>query len=320
MPAHHQTAEHAGLAGAGGGGAHRLVRIRGMPEIGNDLETAFLNLSGLGIFILINHIFFRTFLHQPPRLRLHPGAHKSGQVEPGIAIEHQVIVDQLITQIGAQALFRQAIAGDLVGQVRCRQPATEVDVHAKGLRTVASSHRDPIERKPFKPILSWPGCSAKTRSTQLSASSGRSGQRWRTWTLPTLPGSHALFRAKESNHHSFLAGPGGQPVPPAPLRPTPQAPAHPSAPQPSQRARGRRSTHRAQPGLHRLTPGPRPSMTSQPSPIPSSADLARYPGAARRTGQTLDVAPAAALQTQGGPGVDGSRHLTWSNCNRPMPT
>ena len=80
MPAHHQAAQHAGLTGTRGGGAHRLIRVGSMPEIGDDLEAALLNLRSLGIFVLIDHIFFGALLHQLPRLWLHPSSNKRGQI------------------------------------------------------------------------------------------------------------------------------------------------------------------------------------------------------------------------------------------------
>ena len=114
-PLEHQAAEHAALAGAGGGGADGGGGIGGMPEVGQDAQTALLQLCRLGIFVLVDDVLVGAFLHQPARLRLHPGAHEGGQVEPGVAVQHQVIVDQLIGQIARQSLLAQPVAGDLRG-------------------------------------------------------------------------------------------------------------------------------------------------------------------------------------------------------------
>ena len=43
------------------------------------------------------------------RFWLHPGADKGRQIEHGVAIQHQVVVDELISQIGVQAVLRQLI-------------------------------------------------------------------------------------------------------------------------------------------------------------------------------------------------------------------
>ena len=44
------------------------------------------------------------------RFWLHPGADKGRQIEHGVAIQHQVVVDELVGQIGVQAMLRQLIA------------------------------------------------------------------------------------------------------------------------------------------------------------------------------------------------------------------
>ena len=88
MPLHHQAPEHAALAGARGGGAHGGTGIRGMPQLRQHPQATLLQFGGLGVFILINHVFLGALLHQPPGLGFHPGAHKGGHVEPGVAVEH----------------------------------------------------------------------------------------------------------------------------------------------------------------------------------------------------------------------------------------
>ena len=103
VPLHHQAAEHAALAGARGGGADGLGGIGGVPEIGQDAQAALLQFGSLGIFVLVDDVLVGAFLHQAPRLRLHPGAHESGQVEAGVSIEHQVVVDELVGVLGIEA-------------------------------------------------------------------------------------------------------------------------------------------------------------------------------------------------------------------------
>ena len=112
-PLEHQPAEHAALAGAGGGGADGGGGIGRMPEVGQDPQAALFELGGLGIFVFINHVFVGALLHQAARLGFHPGAHKCGQVEAGVAIKHQVVVHQLVGQIAGQPLLTEAMAGDL---------------------------------------------------------------------------------------------------------------------------------------------------------------------------------------------------------------
>ena len=116
VPLEHHAAEHAALAGARGGGAHRLAGIRRMPEVGQDPQTALFQFSGLGIFVLVDHVLLGAVLHQLQRLGLHPGAHEGGEIQAGVAVEHQVVVHQLIGQIRLQALVAEPITRHLIGQ------------------------------------------------------------------------------------------------------------------------------------------------------------------------------------------------------------
>jgi hypothetical protein len=124
-PLEHQAAKHAPFARAGGGGAHGLARIRRMPEVGQDAQAPLLQLRGLGVFVLVDDVLVGAFLHQLAGLRLHPGAHEGGQIQAGVAIEHQVVVDELIGVRGVEAAGGERIAGDLGGQVGGGQAGAE---------------------------------------------------------------------------------------------------------------------------------------------------------------------------------------------------
>ena len=88
-----------------------------MPEVGENPQTTLFEFGGLRVLILINHILLGTLLHQLERLGLHPGTHKGGEIQTCIAIQHQVIVHQLVGQISRQPCITQAIPGDLGGQI-----------------------------------------------------------------------------------------------------------------------------------------------------------------------------------------------------------
>ena len=66
------------------------------------------------------------------RFWLHPGADKGRQIEHGVAIQHQVIVDELVGQIGVQAMLRQLIARQHgIGLAALMQAMAEVGLEVK---------------------------------------------------------------------------------------------------------------------------------------------------------------------------------------------
>ena len=132
MPTQHHAAQHARFAGAGGGGANGSLGIRRIPKPGQHAQAAILQLGGLGIFVLIDHVFVGALAHQMQRFWLHPGADKGRQIEHGVAIQHQVVVDELVGQIGVQAMLRQLIARQHgIGLAALMQAMAEVGLKVK---------------------------------------------------------------------------------------------------------------------------------------------------------------------------------------------
>src|SRR5258708_456764 len=91
-----------------------------MPQPGENIDTALLNFGGLRVLILINHILVERLRHQSFCFWLHPGGDEGGQVEPGIAIEDQFIMDQAISDIGCHFLGREFVTWNTVVQCACR--------------------------------------------------------------------------------------------------------------------------------------------------------------------------------------------------------
>ena len=156
MPAQHHAAEHAGFAGAGSGGANGSLGIWRIPEPGQHAQTAILQLSGLGIFVFIDHVLVGALAHQMQRFWLHPGADKGRQIEHGVAIQHQVVVDELISQIGVQAVLRQLIARQHgIGVIALMQAMAEVGFKVKA--RARSLHRECTSRSAPSVVATAPG-------------------------------------------------------------------------------------------------------------------------------------------------------------------
>ena len=83
--------QHARLGGADGRGADGVGRIGRMPEVGQHVHAAPLDLRGLRILVLVDHVLVDRQRHQGEKLRLLPRLAERGQVLPGVAIEHQLV-------------------------------------------------------------------------------------------------------------------------------------------------------------------------------------------------------------------------------------
>jgi hypothetical protein len=94
-PQQRHPAEHAGLTRPGGGAAGRSSVGRRVPQPGKDVHTAQLKLGGLRILILVDHVLGVALGHQLLGLLFHPGSDERGQVEPGVAVEDELITYHL---------------------------------------------------------------------------------------------------------------------------------------------------------------------------------------------------------------------------------
>ena len=112
-PQHRHPAEHAGLARPGGRAAGRLAACRGVPQVGEDVHAAPLELGGLRVLVLVDHVLGGALGHQQLGLRLHPGGDERGQVEPGVAVEDELVPDDLQRGARQDPVLRQLVPGDL---------------------------------------------------------------------------------------------------------------------------------------------------------------------------------------------------------------
>ena len=78
-----------------------------MPELGEDVDAARLDLGGLRVLVLVDHVLVGRLRHQPVRLTRHPGRHERREVQPRAAVEQQLAGDHLIGGLEAQAAFSE---------------------------------------------------------------------------------------------------------------------------------------------------------------------------------------------------------------------
>ena len=111
-PLERQSAEHRRLAGARRRAARRLVRIRRVPEVREDVHAARLDLGGLRVLVLVDHVLVEALGHELLGLGLHPRGHERGDVETRVAVEHELVVDDLVRDVRWHLAFRELVARD----------------------------------------------------------------------------------------------------------------------------------------------------------------------------------------------------------------
>ena len=77
-------------------------------QVGQHCQAPPLEFGGLGVLVLVDHVLVDAVGHQLAGLGFHPGRDEGGEVEPGPAIELQLVVDQLVGDIGRNRIMRQA--------------------------------------------------------------------------------------------------------------------------------------------------------------------------------------------------------------------
>ena len=91
----------------------RLRRRRRVPQVGEDRDAAPLELGGLRVLVLVDHVLVDALGHQLRGLRLHPRRDERGQVQPRAAVEQQLVVDQLVGDPGGTGpSARRSCGGD----------------------------------------------------------------------------------------------------------------------------------------------------------------------------------------------------------------
>ena len=112
-PLEREPAEHARLAGADGRAADRGGGVRGVPEVGEYVHAPVLQVGRARVLVLVDHVLVERLGHQQPGLRLGPRRDERGQVEPGVAVEHQLVVDDLVGNVGVDLAVGEPEARDV---------------------------------------------------------------------------------------------------------------------------------------------------------------------------------------------------------------
>ena len=109
-----QPAEHRSLARTGRRAPGRMVGVGGIPEAAERVDAAHLELRRLRVLVLVDHVLVEALGHEPLGLRLHPGGDEGREVHPRIAVEHQLVVDDLIGDIRRHLAVRDPMPRDVV--------------------------------------------------------------------------------------------------------------------------------------------------------------------------------------------------------------
>ena len=117
-PFHSHAAQHGRLARAGGGTAHGIVSGRGVPQVGQHMDAARLDFRDLRVFVLVDNILVDAVVHQAVDFRLLPGLAEGGQVLPGVAVQHQLVVHHRVSV--SRVLFD-------AGETILRHPHAEIN-------------------------------------------------------------------------------------------------------------------------------------------------------------------------------------------------
>ena len=107
-----EPAEHRRLARPGRRAARRGRGVRRVPERAQDPHAAGLDLRRLRVLVLVDHVLVEALRDEPLRLRLHPRAHEGRDVEAGVAVEHQLVVDHLVGDVGRHLAGRKLVPRD----------------------------------------------------------------------------------------------------------------------------------------------------------------------------------------------------------------
>ena len=68
----------------------------------------------LGILVLVDQVLGQRLLCQQVGLRLHPARHERGQVQRRVPVQVELVVHEPVGRVGAHALRRQLVLGDLM--------------------------------------------------------------------------------------------------------------------------------------------------------------------------------------------------------------
>ena len=109
-PLQRHPGEHGGLARARRRRARRLVLVRRVPQPAQHVHAALLELGRARVLVLVDHVLVERLGHEPVGLGLHPRRDERREVEPGVAVEHELVAHELVRRVGIHLEFRDGVA------------------------------------------------------------------------------------------------------------------------------------------------------------------------------------------------------------------
>src|SRR5215211_5160743 len=107
-----QSSEHGCLAGTRGRASRGRIGVGRVPKAAEHVDAAHLKLGRLRVLVLVDHVLVEAFGHQLLGLRLHVRCYERREVQTSVAVEHELIVDDLVGHVGRHRPVRQAVLGN----------------------------------------------------------------------------------------------------------------------------------------------------------------------------------------------------------------
>ncbi len=92
----------------GGRAADRRGGVGRVPQVGEDVHAARLDLRRLRILVLVDHVLVDALVHQLTDLGRDPGRAEGREVLPRVAVEQQLVVDERVGDRRSDALLGHA--------------------------------------------------------------------------------------------------------------------------------------------------------------------------------------------------------------------
>jgi len=82
-----------------------VQRIWRMPQVGKHPDAPVLEGRRLRVLVLVDHVLVERLRDQQARLRLHPGRHEGRDVQSRVAVESELVVDDLVRGARVHRVF-----------------------------------------------------------------------------------------------------------------------------------------------------------------------------------------------------------------------
>ena len=138
-----RAAQHRGLARSGGRRPQRVYGVRGVPEVGQHVHAARLELGGLGILVLVDHVLVESERHDLSDLGLDPRLAERGEVLSRVAVQHELVDDDLADVLRLVLMVVHPILGQRDREVIRRE---DVVVEICTDAVAIMEHRAPLSR------------------------------------------------------------------------------------------------------------------------------------------------------------------------------